>query len=275
MSDFLWPHGLQHTRLPCPSLSPSVCTNSCPLSQWCHPAVSSSLIVFSSCLQSFSASGSFPTSQLFESGDQSIGASASASVLPMNTQDWFPLGLTGFISLQSKGLSRILSAPQLKNINSSVFSLYGPTLTSLRDCGKNHSFDYVGLCWQSNASVFLNMLSRFVIAFIPRSEYVLISWLQSMGLQRVIHDWVTELDWIGDKLDKSKTTTYSKVVFKQGCSLETYLELSGRKNKSWTFVLFKNFQNNSDIYLDFKRWLQVFLSNGSFGDIEFYYFSVD
>ena len=274
MSDFLWPHGLQHTRLPCPSLSPSVCTNSCPLSQWCHPAVSSSLIVFSSCLQSFPASGSFP-SQLFESGDQSIGASASASVLPMNTQDWFPLGLTGFISLQSKGLSRILSAPQLKNINSSVFSLYGPTLTSLCDCGKNHSFDYVGLCWQSNASVFLNMLSRFVIAFIPRSEYVLISWLQSMGLQRVIHDWVTELDWIGDKLDKSKTTTYSTVVFKQGCSLETYLELLGRKNKSWTFVLFKNFQNNSDIYLDFKRWLQVFLSNGSFGDIEFYYFSVD
>ena len=95
--------------LPCPLPTPRVCSNSCPLSQWCHPTISSSVIPFSSCLQSFPASGSFQMSQFFASGDQSIGASASASVLPVNIQDWFPLGLTGLISLQSKGLSRIFS----------------------------------------------------------------------------------------------------------------------------------------------------------------------
>ena len=105
----LWPHGLQHARLPCPSPTPGACSNSCPLSQWCHPTNSSSVILFTSCLQSFSASRSFPVSQFFTSGSQSIGASVSASVLSMNIQDWFPLGLTGFISLQSKGLSRVFS----------------------------------------------------------------------------------------------------------------------------------------------------------------------
>ena len=104
MSDSLRLHGLQHTRLPCPSLSPRACLNSCPLSQWCHPTTLPSLIPFF-CLQSFPASGSFLMSQLLTSGDQSIGA--SASVLPMNIQGWFPLGLTGLISLQSKGLSRV------------------------------------------------------------------------------------------------------------------------------------------------------------------------
>ena len=99
----------QHTRLPCPSPIPGACSNSCPLSQWCHPTISSSVILFSSCLQSFPASGSFPVSQLFTSGGQSTGASASASVLPMSGQDWFPLGLTDLISLQSKGLSRVFS----------------------------------------------------------------------------------------------------------------------------------------------------------------------
>ena len=94
-------------RLPCPSPTPRACSNSCPSSQWCHPTISSSVIPFSSCLQSFPASGSFPMSRLFASGGQSIGVSASASVLPMNIQDWFPLGLTGWISLQSKGLSRV------------------------------------------------------------------------------------------------------------------------------------------------------------------------
>ena len=101
----LQPHELQHARLPCPSLSPGVCSSSCPLSQWCHPAISSSVIPFSSCPQSFPASGSFPMSQLFASGGQGIGA--SASVLPVNIQGWFPLGLTGLISLHSKGLSRV------------------------------------------------------------------------------------------------------------------------------------------------------------------------
>ena len=103
------PHGLQHTRLPCPSLSSWVCSNSCPLSWWCHPTFPSSVIPFSSCPQSFLASGSFPMSWLFESGGQSTGASASTPVLSVNIQDWSPLGWTGWISLQSKGLSRVFS----------------------------------------------------------------------------------------------------------------------------------------------------------------------
>ena len=106
VSDSLWPHGLQNSKLPCPSPTPRAGSNSCPSSRWCHPTISSSVVPFSSYLQSFPASGSFQVSQLFASGGQSIGASASASVLPMDTQDWFPLGLPGWISLQSKGLSR-------------------------------------------------------------------------------------------------------------------------------------------------------------------------
>ena len=109
VSDSLQPHGLQYARLPCPSPTPRVYSNSCPLSQWCHPIISSSFIPFSSCLQSFPASGSFPMSQFFASGGQSIGISALASVLPMNIQNWFPLGWTAWISLQSKGLSRVFS----------------------------------------------------------------------------------------------------------------------------------------------------------------------
>ena len=109
VSDSLWLHGLQHVRLPCPLPAPGACSNSCPSSWWCHPAISSSAVPFSSCLQYFPASGSFPMSQFFASGGQRIGASASASVLPVNIQDWFPLGWTSWISLQSKGLSRIFS----------------------------------------------------------------------------------------------------------------------------------------------------------------------
>ena len=105
----LWPHGQQYIRLPCPSPAPGDCSDSCPSSQWCYPTISSSLIPLSFCLQSFPASGSFPMSQFFASGGQSIGASASASVPPMNIQDWFPLGFTGLISLQSKGDSRVFS----------------------------------------------------------------------------------------------------------------------------------------------------------------------
>ena len=108
VSDSLWPHELQHAGLPCPS-TPRACSNWCPSSQWSHPTISSSVIPFSSCLQSFPASGSFPANQFFASGDQSIGVSASASVLPMNIQDWFPGGLTGLIFLLSKGLSRVFS----------------------------------------------------------------------------------------------------------------------------------------------------------------------
>ena len=109
VSESLWSHGLQQARLPCPSSTPGACSNSCPLSRWCHPTISSSVVPFFSCLQSSPASGSFPVSLLFASGGQRIGASASASVLPMNIQDWFPLGWTGWISLQSKGLSRVFS----------------------------------------------------------------------------------------------------------------------------------------------------------------------
>ena len=109
MSNSLGPHGLQHAKPPYPSPAPRVYSNSCPLSRWYHPTISSSVMPFSSCLQSFPASGSFPMSQFFVSGGQSTGVSASASVLPMNIQDWFPLWWTGWISLQSKGLSRVFS----------------------------------------------------------------------------------------------------------------------------------------------------------------------
>ena len=109
VSDSLQPHESQHTRPPCPSPTPGIYSNSCPLSWWCHPTISSSVIPFSSCLQSFPASRAFPMSQFFASGGQNIGVSASASVFPMNIQDWFPLGWTGWISLLSKGLSRVFS----------------------------------------------------------------------------------------------------------------------------------------------------------------------
>ena len=137
-----WPYELQHPRPPCPSLTPGACSNSCPSSRWYHLAISSSVIPFSLHLQSFSASGSFPMSQLFTSGGQSIGVSASASVLPMNIQDWFPLGWTGWISLQFKGLSRVSSKPQFKSVNALVLSfLYSPTLTCIRDYWENRSID--------------------------------------------------------------------------------------------------------------------------------------
>ena len=109
MSNSLLSHGLQHARLPCPSPTPGACSNSCLSSWWCHPTISSSIVPFSSCLQSFPASGSFQMSQLFTSGGQRMRVSASASVLLVNIQDWFPLGWTGWISLQSKGLSRVFS----------------------------------------------------------------------------------------------------------------------------------------------------------------------
>ena len=123
VSDSWRPHGLQHARLPCPSPPPGVCRNSCPLGWWCHPTISSSVVPFSSCLQSFPASGSFPMSWLFASGGQNIGTSVSESVLAMTIQGWLPLGLTGLISLLSKGLSRVFPGPQFRSINS--FCHYG------------------------------------------------------------------------------------------------------------------------------------------------------
>ena len=141
MSDFLQSHGLQHIRPPCPSPTPGVHSNSCPSSKRCHPAISSSVVPFSSCPQSLPALDSFPMSQLFASGGQSIGVSASTSVLPMNTQDWSPFGWTGWISLQSKGLSRVFFNTTVQKHQFFGAQLYNPTLTSIYDYLKNHSFD--------------------------------------------------------------------------------------------------------------------------------------
>ena len=141
VSNSLWPHEPQHARPPCPSPAPGVYPNSCPSSRWCHPTISSSVVPFSSCPQSFSASGSFPMSQLFTSGGRSTGVSASTSVLPMNTQDWSPLGWTGWIFLQSKGLSRVFSNTTFQKHQFFGAQLYGPTLTSIHDYWKNHSLD--------------------------------------------------------------------------------------------------------------------------------------
>ena len=146
MFNSLPPSGLQHTRLSCPSPTPGACSNSCPLSPWCHPTVPSSVVPFT-CLQSFPASGSFPMSQFFPSGCQSIGVLASTSVLPRNIQDWFPLGLTGWISLQSKGPSRVFSntTVQKHQFFNAQLSLWSNShiCTWLLD-----------LCWQSNVSAF-------------------------------------------------------------------------------------------------------------------------
>ena len=154
LSDSLQPHGLQYARLPCPSPTPRAYSNSCPLCWWCHSTISFSVVPFSH-LQSFPASESFQMSQFFASGGQSIRVSASASVLPMNIQDWFTLGWTGWISLQSKGLSRVFSNTTVqKHQFFSTQLFYSPTLTPIHDHWKNHIFDYMDICWQSNVSVF-------------------------------------------------------------------------------------------------------------------------
>ena len=132
MSNSLWHHGLQHSRLPCPSPTPRACSNSCPLGRWCYPTISSPVILFS-CFQSFPASGSFPRSQFFASVGQSTGVSASASVLPRHIQDWFPLGLTGLISYSLRD-SQESSTPQCKSISSLAHNfLYSLPLTSIHD----------------------------------------------------------------------------------------------------------------------------------------------
>ena len=145
VSDSLWPHGLQHTRLPCPSLSPGICSNSRPLSQWCHPAISSSVTPFSSCPQSFPTSGSFPMSWLFLSGGQSIGVSASASVLPMDIQVWFPLGLTDLISLQFKELWKVFFSITGWKHHPLAPRLYVPTLTSDSHFIVLHDHMFIGI----------------------------------------------------------------------------------------------------------------------------------
>ena len=168
-----------HAKLPCSTLSPGVRSDSCPSSQWCHPTISSSIVPFSSCLQSFPASGSFPMSQFFPSGGQHIRVSASTSALPMNTQDWSSLGWTGWISLQSKTLKSLLQHHSSKAsiLRCSAFftvQLSHPYMTT----GKTIAFirrTFVGKVM----SLLFNMLSRLVITFLPRGTHLLISWLQS------------------------------------------------------------------------------------------------
>ena len=155
MSDSLQPNRLQHTRLPCPSPTPRACSNWCPSSRWCHSTISSSVVPFSSCLQSFPTSGPLPMAQFFASGGQSFGASASTLVLPVNIQDWFPSEWTGWISLLSKGLARVFSSitVQKHQVFSTQLSLWSNSHIH-NDYWKNHSFDSTGLCGQSNVSAF-------------------------------------------------------------------------------------------------------------------------
>ena len=176
MSDSLRPHGLQQTRLPCPSPTPGIYSNSCPLSQWCHPTISSSVVPFSPCLQSFPASGSFQMSQLFTSGGKSTGVSASASVFPMNIQDWSPLGWTDWISLQSKGLSRLFSNTTVQKhqfFGAQLFfvvRLSHPYMTTGKTIALTRQ-TFVGKVM----SLPFNMLSRLVITLLLRSKHLLTS----------------------------------------------------------------------------------------------------
>ena len=174
MSNSLWLHELQNARLPCLPLSPRACSNSRPLSWWCHPTISCSVTPFSFCPQSFPASESFPVSRFFTSRGLSIGASASASIITINIQGWFPLGLTSLISLQSKGLSSILHLHSLKASIlwlSSFFmvQLSYPYMTTRKTIALT-KWTFVGKV----ISLFFNLLSRFVIAFLPRSKGLLI-----------------------------------------------------------------------------------------------------
>ena len=169
-SDSLWPHELQNARPPCPSLTPGVYSNPCPLSRWCHPAISSSVIPFSFCPRPLPASGTFPMSQLFAWGGQSIGVSASAPVLPVNTQDWSPLGWAGWISLQSKGLSRVFS-----NATVQKHQFFGAQLSTVQ---LSHPYMTTGktiaLTRRTSVgkvmSLLFNMLSRLVITFPSYSD---------------------------------------------------------------------------------------------------------
>ena len=183
MSDSLRPHESQHARPPCPSPTPRVYSNSCPSSQWCHPAISSSIVPLSSCPQSLPASGSFPMSKLFTWGGQSIGVSASASVLPVNTQDWSPLGWTGWIFLWVQGTLKSLLQHHSSEASilrcSALFTvqLSHPYMTTGKTIALNR-WTFVGKVM----SLLLNMLSRLVITFLPRSKCLLISWLRDFGV---------------------------------------------------------------------------------------------
>ena len=218
MSESLWPHELQHARPPCPSPTPRVHPNKCPLCRWCHATISSSVVPFSSRLQSFPASESFQMSQLFISGGQSIGVSASASVLPMNTQDWSPLGWTGWISLQSKGLSRILQHHSWKA------SILWCSAFFIVQLSHPYITTYIALTRRTFVgkvmSLLFNVLSRWVISFLPRSKNLLISWLQSPSA--VILDPPTK-----NKVRNQKTwIPISVPLFASGVTLNMSLNLT-------------------------------------------------
>ena len=176
MSDSLWPHESQHTRPPCPSPTPGVYPNPRPLSGWCHPTISTSVVPFSSHPQSFPASESFPMSQLFSSGGQRIGVSASASVFPLNFQGWFPLGWTGWISLLSKGLSRVSSNTTVQTHQSSILwrsaffmvQLSHPYTTTGKTIALTIQTFFVGKVMP----LLFNMLCSFAITFLPWSKYL-------------------------------------------------------------------------------------------------------
>ena len=178
MSNSLWQHGLQLARLLCPSKTPRACSNSCPLSWWCHPATSSPVVPFS-CFPSCPGLGSFPMSQFFASGGHRIGTSFSASVLPINIQDWFPLGLTGWISLQFKGLKSLLQHQSSKASILQRSAFFKVQLShSYMNTGKTIALiRRTFIC--KVVSLLVNMLSMLVIVFLPKSKYILISWLQS------------------------------------------------------------------------------------------------
>ena len=175
VSNSLRPYGLQHTRPPCPKPTPGACSNSCPLSQWCHPTISSSEVPFSSCLQSFPASWSFQTSYLFTSGSQSIGVSALASVLPMNTQDWSPLGWTSWISFSVQGTLKSLlqhhssKASILWHSAFFMVQLSHPYMTTIKTIALTGQ-NFVG----EVMSLLFNMLSWLVITFLPSNKRLLI-----------------------------------------------------------------------------------------------------
>ena len=184
MSDSLWPHGLQHARLSCASPIPRACSNSCSSSRWCYPTISSFVIPFSSHPVSFPASGSFPMIQLFTTDGQGIGTSTSVSVFPINIQDWFPLGLTGWISLQSKGLSRVFSNTTVQKHQFFDAQLYGPTLTVCSNSCPLSQWCYPTISY--SVGPFFSYLQSF-----PATASYPMSWLFTSGGQSIgVSAWV-------------------------------------------------------------------------------------
>ena len=185
MSDSLQPHGVQHARLPCPLPTLEAYSNSCPLSWWCRPTISSFVVSFTSCLQSFPASGSFPMSQFFASGGPSTGASASESFLPVNIQDWFPLGWTGWVSLQSRGLSRVFS-----NTTVQKHQLFG-TQFSLGSRAAMYGYTYCTL--QSPGST-IHILRRWIASHLPElspyhNHWILVMPIHSQIMEALSARW--------------------------------------------------------------------------------------